>query len=318
MGVNQDEFMDSPLSVLEAEEFVKEVMDIHVHGPDKIPRRYNPEGKELLSEQKKISGFVLKSHFRQDMVVIANRISKESKGRLKVFGSLTLNNGFRVEDVARIIKKTRQNPFIIWGPTVAAKAFLDKTDGEYAIPPSWVTGSNFPPIRKGSITPVTCLDESGRITEEAIKVLEALVGTRGIFASGHLGGKETYMLGVEARKRNIPYIATHVLLGDRSPLTDKQMGELVERGVWLEFCYIFLKDEDWDGKYNRKQIVAQIKKFMQRVVVSTDCGQVRNPSPSLCMAECARLLSAYGLTIKELKKLTIENPREILGLHYNE
>lgn len=316
MGVKQDEFKNSTLSSREAEEFVKEVIDIHVHGPDKIPRRYNPDGKDLLSEQKKIAGLVLKSHFRQDMVATANRISKKSRGSLKVFGSLTLNNGFTAKDVAQTIKKARHNPFIVWGPTVSAKAFLDKTDGEYAIPPSWVTGSNFPPIRKDALTPVTCLDKNGRITDEAIVVLEALEGTKGIFASGHLDGKETYMLGIEARKRDIPFIATHVLLGDRSPLAEKQMVELAKKGVWLEFCYIFLKDEDWDGKYNRKQIVDQIKKFMPHVVVSTDCGQVRNSPPSLCMKECVRLLSAYGLTMKELVKVTIDNPRKVLGLSH--
>lgn len=318
MGVKADELQKSAISLSEAEEFVRDMIDIHVHGPDKIPRRYNPDGVDLIAEKGKIAGIVLKSHLRKDMMLIANRITHTSEGILKVFGSLTLNNGFKTKDVDSVRKKAADKPFFIWGPTVAAKFFLDNIEGDYAIPESWVKGSSFSPIRKDTFRPVSCLDSTNKLTKESLEVLKVLSGTKGIFASGHLSGIETYMLGVEARKRDIPFIATHVLLGDRSPLPEKQMEELVKRGVWLEFCYIFLKDEDWDWKYNRKQIVAQIKKFISRVVVSTDCGQVRNMPPSSCMTECVRLLSAYGVTKKELTKIMIDNPRKILGLHQND
>jgi hypothetical protein len=314
MGVKQHEFNNSSVSLSEAEEFVREVIDVHVHGPDKIPRRYNPDGKDLLFEQKKIAGLVLKSHFRHDIVKMANWLTNKSEGDLNVFGSLTLNYGFKADEVEQIKKEAGGRPFVIWGPTIAAKAFLEKIQGEYAIPLSWVKGSNFPPIKKNAFRPVTCFDKKHSLTRETLNVLSALVGTRGVLASGHLSGEETYQLGMVARKKNIPFIATHVLLGGRSSLTEEQMKDLSQRGAWLEFCYIYLKDEDWDGKYNRKEIVNQIKKFLSYVVVSTDCGQVRNPPPSLCMIECVRLLSAYDLNLKELKKVIIDNPRKILGL----
>ncbi len=315
MGVKAEEFKKSEISLPKAEEFVHDVIDIHVHGPDNIPRRYNPDGAELASEQGRIAGIVLKSHLRKDMVSIAKRVTKLTKGILKAFGSLTLNDGFNARDVYDVRKKAGDKPFFIWGPTVAARSFLESIKGDYAIPESWVKGSSFSPIRKDTFRPVSCLNKKNKLTKESLDVLKVMSGTKGILASGHLSGEETHILGIEACKRDVPFIATHSLLGERSPLNGQQMRELTMRGAWLEFCYIFLKDEDWDGKYNRKQIVTQIRKYISRAVVSSDCGQIRNMPPSSCMAECVRLLSAYGLTKKELQILTIDNPRKILGLY---
>jgi hypothetical protein len=314
MGIGQEELQGSKISQYEAEEIVRHVIDVHVHGPDDFPRKYNPNASSLLEESGRISGVVLKSHFHTDMTKLAQRVSDHSGGTLSVFGSLTLNHGFLSESVQQAIKDSGGRPLIIWGPTIAARASMDSIEGDYAIPDSWVKGSTFPAMRKDRLVPVTCLDEFGHITPECIAVLETLRGTSGIFASGHLSGEETYKIGIEARKRNIPFIATHVLLGDRSPLTSQQMEELVRLGAWLEFCYIFLLDEDWDMKYNRSQIVQQIKRFLPHVVVASDCGQVRNPSPSVCMSNLIQLLSAYGISVKELEIVMINNPRKILGV----
>lgn len=314
MSVKADEFKKSQLSDAESRQLIREAIDMHIHGPDDIPRRFNPNATQISEEVGKIAGLIFKSHLRHDMVELAEKLTVAFNHKLAIFGSLTLNNGFDVSEVKKIITKAHGRPFIIWGPTLASAYYLAAKIGEYAVDESWVKGSQFPLIKKSAFRPVTCLDKKGNLTEESIGMLDLLKKNKGIFASGHLSPKETYRLGMAAREFNVSFIATHVLLGDKSPLTKREMENIVEKGCWLEFCYVFIKDEDYDFKYNRKQIVDQIKYFADRVIMSTDCGQPQNSGPAACLSEGVRLLSSYGLTIDEIKKITIRNPRQILSL----
>ena len=302
----------------EINKLIRESWDMHVHvGPDMLPRKYSVASLSD-EEEGKIGGIVVKSHAFSTQPTV--KIQQEKKKKLNLVGSITLNNfvgGLNPDAVYASASLPTKFPLVVWFPTLHARNHVEKSKGNYEIPPDWIKDPNFVPRKKSEVRPINVIDAKGNLTKETRAVLTMIKKMDCILATGHLWWKEAKLLAQTALKMGIKVILTHVTGRDiLMPLGAQK--ELSKKGVYVEYCYVFWLDRDNPEDYPPKESARNIKKIgPEHCIISSDTGQMRNPSPSQCLMAWVKLLGKHGLSRDNFEQMLIENPRKILGIGGN-
>lgn len=297
-------------------DLVRESYDLHLHiGSDILPRKYGV-AKLIKEEEGKIAGIALKSHSFPTTPAI-NDALETSSTPLKLFGSITLNyymGGFNTSAIYASAVMSREHPIIVWFPTVHAWNHLKYNHSEYEIPPEWVKDPNFKPRLKTELKAIRVSDDiNNQLYDKCVRVLNTIKKMDSVLATGHLSWPEAQALADRALDMGIKVILTHPLQKDiHMPLRVQK--ELAQRGAFVEFCYIMYLDRDNEEDYPLDEMVDQITTIgADQCILTSDAGQTKNPSPSECLVEFVKLLSAQGVTISQFEKMLIKNPRRIMG-----
>ncbi|NYT03103.1 MAG: hypothetical protein GKC00_00160 [Candidatus Methanofastidiosa archaeon] len=294
---------------------VKDSIDMHYHiGPDILPRRDTVESL-LKNEQGKITGIALKSHGFPTISAI-NTIEEKPEFPFLI-GSITLNyfmGGFNPSAIYASATMSKGAPIIVWFPTIHAENHLLKNHSEYEIPPEWVRDPKFKPRLKSELKAIKVTDWNSKLFEKCNRVLKAIKENNCILATGHLSWQESYVLAKEALKMDIPTIITHPMQRDiKMPIEIQK--ELASKGAYIEHCYVMWLDRDHPEDYPLKTIKNDIEEVgYEHCIISTDAGQIRNPSPSECLETYMNLLHKEGISEQALATMAITNPRKILGM----
>ena len=294
---------------------VRDSIDMHYHiGPDILPRRDTVESL-LKNEQGKITGIALKSHGFPTISVI-NTIEKKPEFPFLI-GSITLNyfmGGFNPSAIYASATMSKGAPIIVWFPTIHAENHLLKNHSEYEIPPEWVRDPKFKPRLKSELKAIKVTDWNSKLFEKCNRVLKTIKENNCILATGHLSWQESYVLAKEALKMDIPTIITHPMQRDiKMPIEIQK--ELASKGAYIEHCYVMWLDRDHPEDYPLKTIKNDIEEVgYEHCIISTDAGQIRNPSPSECLETYMNLLHKEGISEQALATMAITNPRKILGM----
>lgn len=291
---------------------IKNFIDLHVHiGPEILPRKFTVQTL-VEAEQGKLSGMALKSHFYPTIPLIKSIGDNDIRDATKLIliGSVTLNNyvGGLNPDAIYASAKLSTLPIIVWFPTINAQNFLDNS--EYEIPPEWV-GNGFVSRLSKNVKGITVLKD-GKLSLDALEVLQAIKENNCILATGHLAANEAALLVRKAVERGIKRIIITHPIYQRIDMNIKLQQELTRfEGVYVEHNYaMYLVD-----KIPLTEIAKQIKLVgAEKCIISSDLGQVNNPSPSAGLKEFCRLLLEEGITKAELKVMGEINPRKLLGL----
>jgi predicted TIM-barrel fold metal-dependent hydrolase len=161
---------------------------------------------------------------------------------------------------------------------------------------------------------ISILTASGKLVPSVRKILDIARDHEMVVASGHLPVKEAFVLVEEAVNRRLTRIvATHALgWGVDTYFTREQILKIADMGAFVEYCFVTTMPE---GGLTPKQMVESIKAVgARRCILSTDLGQMHNPSPvdGLRMAIVAML--KYGLSEAEIEIMVKTNPARLLGL----
>jgi MoaA/NifB/PqqE/SkfB family radical SAM enzyme len=317
----------SKLEISDAEinKIISESYDLHVHiGADILPRKYTV--KKLVKEEKgKIRGMVVKTHGFPVTVDEKMMDGKTDDGETipEIIPSITLNyytGGFNDSAIYALATVCKNRLFFVWFPTVHAHNHLSQMKGNYEIPPDWLGESKdntrvLNRIRKKEdIKEIRITNWTGNVlTNKTIAILDEIEKYNNcVLATGHVSWKEARLLVREARKRAIKIIVTHPLQRHIAMPLQVQK-ELVELGAKIEFCYVVYKDRDHPDDYPISEMARQIKYLgAENCILSSDCGQVHNPSPSECLKEFIKLLTDEGVTKEEIKRMLVHNSKEIL------
>lgn len=299
----------------EIDNIIQRSYDLHFHiGPDILPRKYNV--KQLIQEEQgKIAGIVLKSHsFPTITGIIA---SEEKKTAPKLFGSLTMNyfmGGFNPSAIYASSTMSRDYPIIVWFPTIHAENHLRHNYSNYEIPPEWVKDPEFIPRIKTELKAIRVIDWNNILFDKCTRVLKMIKKMNCIIATGHLSWEETEVLATEALKENMKTIITHPNQKDIAmPLRIQK--ELARKGAYIEHCYIMYLDRDNEDDYPLDEMADKINEVgADHCVLTSDAGQMANPSPSQSLREFVKLLSKEGITKSQFEKMLIRNPEIILGI----
>lgn len=267
---------------------IKQAIDIHVHiGPEVIPRKYNVKSL-IKAENGKIGGLVLKNHFN-----VCEPYT--DKSGLRLFGSVVLNNSVGGLNPDVITKDTS----IVWLPTVDAKNFLRKS--KYQIPCEWVNNKKFIPILSKDIIPI----EIGNIGN----ILEKIKKLNLVLATGHISWQESIIVVNKALGMGINKIVITHPIYQKINMPIKIQKQLATKGCFIEECYSMYSID----KISINKIARQIKYIgADRVILSSDVGQVFSPSPSEALYKFAKLLRKEGIKRDDLYKMLVSNPRSLL------
>ena len=270
------------------------VIDIHCHcGPDSLPRAVDAVDLARLARERSMRAIVLKNHFEPtaSMAYLAAKVVPE----VKVFGGVTLNlsvggmNPYAVEHMARVAGGL--------GRFVWMGSFDTEAQVQYS---------------KQS-RPFVQVRRNGEFVPEVRQVLEAIARHGLVLETGHLTSEEVLLLIREARMHGVKKIVvTHAMIAPIHMQT-KQMQEAAAAGAWIEFVYNGLV-----GPYKEFEFSDYVRAIRTvgagACVLSSDLGQLVNPSHPEGLAAFFDGLEREGISSAEIDTMSKTNPARILGL----
>ena len=157
--------------------------------------------------------------------------------------------------------------------------------------------------------PITILDENGKLTGNAIQVIEIIKKHNMILATSHLSHEETFALVREAKSRKLEKIVITHADFPTTFYTVEEQRELVSMGAYIEHCYT-----TWaTGKVDFETTLEQIKAIgCDNVILGTDLGQATAIFPDEGMLEFANKLVEAGIPEQEVIKATVRNNVNLL------
>ncbi|HHQ45316.1 MAG TPA: hypothetical protein ENN13_04160 [Candidatus Altiarchaeales archaeon] len=299
----------------EIEDLIKRSYDLHFHvGPDILPRKYTVE--QLLEEEEgKIKGVALKAHSFPTILSINSAQINHGKTEIDLIGSVTLNyfmGGFNPSAVYASATLSKEHPIIVWLPTVHAENHLLHNKSNYEIPPEWIGDPSFKPRTKDDLKAIKCTNWNGKLIRKAEYVLDMMAKHDCIMGTGHVSWQEAKTMTEEALNRGIRVILTHPMQRDIAMPVEVQ-AELADKGAVSEYCYIMYLDRDNPGDYPLETQVDAIKEIgVEKCILSSDGGQVRNPGPSDCLKEYVKLLGENGLKKQDFEKMLVDTPKKLI------
>lgn len=301
------------------------LVDTHFHvGPELIPRRYDVA--ELAKVAKTWNAtLVLKNHTYPTTPLAA--YARHHEG-VRLLGGTVLNRyvgGLNADAVASADSGNRTNPreeqdeppFVVWMPTVHAKAHLDTLG--HAFDKRWGGCSACDSASEAEADedeePVHVFADDGSPLPELEGVLEAIASTGARLATGHLSAAEIMQLVPMALEAGIPAVLlTHPHYPSIN-LSDEQLVELTrDDRVFIEHCLAIHTIEEVPLE---KFVDSMRATGTDQVILSTDFGQIQSepfPDGTIRFAKAIEALWPAGWDESELVALFTEHPRRALGL----
>lgn len=295
---------------------VEGATDLHVHcGPEGLPRRFDPVQLAQHVAEFGLKSLVLKSHFASTSAwaQIAYRLTG-----VRLFGSVTLNH--YVGGINPLAIRAALGPAdeagsflkIVWLPTIHAAAHLTArhSEGEeYDIPPEWA-GGVLPDIaeRIDSVQPISLIRPD---VQDALEtVLRLIAQHQLVLATGHAGREEIFHIVERARALGVDrMVVTHAQY-DPPALTVAEMQALAAKGAYIELSYILIDM----GLITAADAARAIRTVgAQRIILSSDLGQVNRRSPAEGLAQFGELLLKEGVDREELDLTMKHNPWHLLS-----
>lgn len=293
---------------------VKDCIDLHLHiGPEFVRRRYNilSLSREL---KKNRMGAVIKNHCISTTALAS--LARKIDG-VQVYGSVVLNyyvggiNKYAILGAMSTNKTIQETDrlddsrFVVWMPTVHAEAHLKHIKWDFD--PLWGVDKRYCQSSK-AVRGITILNK-GKLIPEVQDVLETIKEYDLVLATGHLSKKETIRLVEAAHDMKIKrVVVTHPVY----PPTDLNLDEqkyVSKLGAYIEHTYgVHLIDKIPLSKY-----VESIREVGSgRTVLSTDLGQVGNPTVTKGFALFASQLMKLGISGREMHVMCSRNPKKLL------
>jgi Family of unknown function (DUF6282) len=261
-------------------------IDMHVHSaPDVWPRKLDDLELAHQAAQRGMRAILLKSHW----TLTADRaylIEKVVPG-IRFFGGLALNEAVGGFNPAAVEVALKMGAAEIWMPTISAAGEED-----------------------GSLT----LLKDGKVREEVFIILKLIADKDAILGTGHLSTEEIVTLIPIARSLGVRKILiTHP---EHPPvmMPPAQQEALRDRyRVFFERCLI--TTVFGGGPLPFEALAGVIRRVgPESTVISTDFGQIQNPSPVDGFACFISSLLQNGFSKAEVSRMSRENPAHLLGL----
>lgn len=281
------------------------VIDTHVHtSPDAVPRLMNDVEVAHAARDAGYRAIVLKSHH----IITADRaqLVDELVEGIEVYGGLALNqhacgglNAAAVEVAAKVGAR------IVWMPTFTSESHA-RHSRDHDTGPSARLG-------RAAGTGITVLNGAGRLTREAIEVIDVIAREDLTLATGHLSGPEIMRLVPEARERGVGrVVVTHPEMPCVGVEHSAQRELAALGGVWFERVYVMTLPPF--GGSVRQVVEAVHAVGPASTVLATDLGQPENPSPVDGMRAYLEGMRGLGVAEDDLHLMSRETPARALGL----
>lgn len=297
--------------MVNARELIEGGYDLHVHSaPDVLPRKMDDIEMAERIKKSGMAGYAIKSHYfctseRAELI-------RKQFPACDAIGTITLNSSVGGINPAAMEMAARSGVKLVWFPTCdSAHEIAHVFDGNPNKKlPYWAqiiiemkeAGIQAPTIR--------ILDDNGKLKAPVYDVLDIIAKYDVILATGHVSHEEAFALLRAAKERGVrKMIATHVDFPTTFYTVEEQK-ELVRLGAVMEHCYT-----TWaTGKVDFQVTKAQIEAIgPEHCILATDLGQKTAVYPDEGMAEFAVKLYEHGFSVDQIRRMTVENPRMLIG-----
>jgi len=280
-------------------ELLVDAVEFHVHfAPDGLTKRKN-DAFELLKEAKSVGmrAVVLKNK-SFGTGAIAQLANKYCDGA-KAIGGITLDvsvGGFNPEAVAI---EAAMGSKLVWMPTYSAKNDPTHKKNE----------------KQQKRNNLSVLDEQGKLLTEVIEILGIIKENDMVLATGHISRDEIFALFETASRMGIEkMVVNHPLtpsVGTRLNIGDQV--ELSKMGAFMDHCWVATMPKH--SHLPPTDYVTAIREVgIDKCIVSTDFGQIHNPTPLEGFHAMVGTLLEHGFTVEELNQMVKRNPANLLDL----
>lgn len=296
---------------MDYKELIKGGYDLHVHSaPDVLPRKMDDIEMAQRIKESGMAGYAIKSHYfcTSERAELINKLYPDCDA----VGTITLNSSVGGINPTAVEMAARSGAKLVWFPTCdSAHEIAHVFDGNPNKKLPYWAQIIIQMKEAGIQAPVIhILEEDGTLKKPVMDVLDIIAKYDMILATGHVSHEEAFALVKEAKNRGVKKIVvTHVDF-PTTYYTVEEQKRFVEMGAVMEHCYT-----TWaTGKVEFEVTKEMIREIgPANCILATDLGQKTALYPDEGLLEFAKRLYDDGFTAEEIRIMTVDNPRALLG-----
>jgi hypothetical protein len=274
-------------------------IEFHVHfAPDGLTKRKS-DAFELLREAKSVGmrAVVLKNK-SLGTGAIAQLANKYTEGALAI-GGITLDASIGGINPEAVAIEAAMGSKVVWMPTYSARNDPSHKKTE----------------KEKKRNNLSILNNDGKLLPEVVEIIAIAKEYDMVLASGHISKEEIYALfetaagmGVEKMVVNHPLTPS---VGTRIDIEDQVI--LSKMGAYMDHCWVATMPKH--SQLPSGDYVKAIRAVgVEKCILSTDFGQIHNPTPLEGFRMMVSTLLEEGFSIEELESMVKDNPGKLLGL----
>lgn len=290
---------------------IEGAIDIHVHaGPELFARIGDAVDFATAARDAGMAGLVFKAH-HESTVTRAYYASLQVPG-IDLYGGIVLNTFIGGVNPTAVAAALQQGARIIWGPTMHAKHHVEVLGkGTYGVGHMTLA----PELASPGIN---VIDADGRLLDEMEEIIQLAKRYDATIATGHLGEQDVRALVLGCERAGTRCLLTHVFFLDKSQEFLLEMAEhaaLFEVSASVAFPLEHFMLRHHGGGMQLESVASLVSEVgADRVVISTDCGQIHNAAPVEALRSFLNAVKAVGVPEEDVYTMTRSTPRKVLGL----
>lgn len=295
---------------MKLDELVVGAIDLHCHVYPEMTLEHESrqDDIELIDGalRARMGGVLLKSHFWPTVARVY--YLKKRFPEIQIFSSITLNRLAGGVDPLPVESAALQGASAVFFPTWQAANDLERVGFSRLVRERLPRAAS---DRRPGLTIV----ENGRLTTEASEVLDVAKSFNMLVCTGHVSPKESLTLIERARQRGLQVLFSHPSAPSVGASLD-EMRQAAEMGAYVEFTTLYTLS--LRHHLPARESVKVIQSIgPEHCILTTDHFNAWVPP----MPEMLRMgigqLAECDLPIADLRRMTVDNPRRLLGLEAN-
>ncbi|MFB6311129.1 MAG: DUF6282 family protein [Salinirussus sp.] len=286
-------------------------VDFHAHcGPSPISRWGDGHETARDAAERGFDAIVLKEHFLPTVLGVPyiKRLLTADGHDIDVIGSIALNYAVGGFDPGAVEMAIEAGAGVVWAPTADARQEAH-VRGHLGVHQD-VDLSDTPEYR--AATGLAALDEDGSLRSVVRRCIETVVERDVVLAVGHLspdGIEAVVAYAAELGHDRIVVDHPTYPVVDLSPARQRRLAAL---GATINVvCCSIAPATAWQRFEDLTETIRRVG--VDQCMISSDLGQVGNPSPAHGLVLLTELLGSAGFSRAERRQLVEHTPKDILG-----
>jgi uncharacterized protein DUF6282 len=286
-------------------------IDVHVHaGPELFPRIGDAVDFATAARDAGMAGLVFKAH-HEGTATRAYYTSLMVPG-IDLYGGIVLNEFVGGINPRAVAAALQQGARIVWGPTMHAKHHVETLGkGTYGVGHMTLA----PELASPGLS---VLGEDGQLLPQMEEIIQLAGRSGATIATGHLGEEDVRALVLGCERAGVRCLLTHVFFLDKSEEFLLEMGKhgaLFEVSASVAFPLEHFMLRHRGGGMQLEAVARLVSEVgADRVVISSDCGQIHNSAPVEALRSFVNAVKAVGVPEDDVYTMIRATPRKVLGL----
>ena len=283
-------------------------IDIHVHaGPELFTRLGDAFDIARRARDAGMAGIVLKCH--HESTAARAYFTRRVVEGFDVWGGITLNQFVGGINPVAVAAALDSGAKFVWMPTMHADHHIKLMGaGTYGVPT--MTISKGATITEG----ITVLGPDGELTAETKQIIQMVALRDAVLCTAHLSEVEIAAVVTACGEYGAKCVVTHAFFPRH---TIEFLAGMADLGAIIELSAVVAYPMARHLMPGMSLAMARdlVKAVgAQRMVISTDSGQIHNPWPADILRAFLNSMIAVGISADDLRYMVVDQPRKLLGL----